>query len=289
MTSKKGGYRSADSPFKNQKTCNPEVVNNLLHAIKLSNQIECVTTPDEYFKKLYKLFIKEELRLQGKSIPSSPDTISLDKYLKKAECDLTYEMFRRICSKLKKENVLSDALPINVDDIQPNDVLSIQIPSILADHHYLTAVVSSDGETVTVYQSFGYNKSLHKKILSITDFKDYLNFVIIAREAENFDQQVSEDDERTIIDIVKEVEEKLFFVDFEAKLDDILAPTEEDFIVTREEYLEDNFDNYKNSRMEIIAYHFLGTNCGRASGIKHKKKTKKQRRTKRNKSHRYKK
>lgn len=51
----RGGYKSNELTFKDLRIYKPIIANNLLAAISLSDKIDCVNTPEEYFKKLYKL------------------------------------------------------------------------------------------------------------------------------------------------------------------------------------------------------------------------------------------
>ena len=292
---KKGGYAydSKDNAFRGLEgqSCNAEVRNQLLYAISLSDKIRCVRTPDEYFKKLYKLFIKEELKITG--MTSADSNIPLNYFLHKAECYLSNELFRRICSKLKKENVLSKENPITINEIKENDVLSIACPTLISEFHFITAVVNKLGNYVTIYQSFGYRKSLHKKEMPLTKFKQYLNNMINALNEKN----ITDD----IINTILDTEKKLFFIDdiesqlessIEKKLiknnhneenddeenDDEENDDEEE--LTRDDVLEEKFNHYKMQEFKILCYRFIKSNCNESPRTKIKSKIKKSKKSK---------
>jgi hypothetical protein len=319
----KRDYNSSDSLFKNIKH-NPaasELRNNLIEAVNLAKSIKCVTTPENYFKQFYKLLIKSELQLKGESIPSSPATISIKEYLSKAECNLTFELFRRILSNLKSKHVFSREKLIKIDEIQENDVLTIKCPSAFASYHFLTAVVSADGSDVTIYQSFGYNKSLHKKVMRLDRFKELLSLIVSLEKATTNTSKLDDiDTDITAKDGIKQIETELYSLNYERKLAEELEiinrksgsesevklysdsdsdsnsvnSNKSNIDITENDYLDDALKKYKNrDGFYILAYNFIGPNCDsgsdKASGTK--KKTKKRKTSKKHKTrtHRHKK
>jgi hypothetical protein len=137
---------------------------DMVEAIPFSNN------SDIYFNEIYQAFNNK----------MDTDT----EFLKDVECLYSYKLFKRILDDTKKYNVSSN---IQLNQIEPNDILLIKCPSIFAPYHFIIVVVNQIGDKVTIYQSFGSSKRLYKKNLSfdtfielmvrLSTFKDDINFI----------------------------------------------------------------------------------------------------------------
>jgi hypothetical protein len=105
------------------------------------------------------------------------------KFLKNVECHYSYQLFKKI---LDDTNKYDASLNIQLDKIEPNNILLIKCPSIFAPYHFIIVVVSEHGNEVDIYQSFGSSKRLYKLNLPfatfiqlmgrLSTFKDDINF-----------------------------------------------------------------------------------------------------------------
>ena len=251
---------------------------DMVEAIPFSNN------SDIYFNEIYQAFNNK----------MDTDT----EFLKDVECLYSYKLFKRILDDTKKYNVSSN---IQLNQIEPNDILLIKCPSIFAPYHFIIVVVNQIGDKVTIYQSFGSSKRLYKKNLSfdtfielmvrLSTFKDDINFIedyqMMTQEIEpalyniNIPEYVgflTENYER-----LRELNRELLDNDDEFDDDTIEEAEELGISPVLYEHLEADY-NGPSSEIEITKYKLKPNPVGGKSKRKTRKlKGKKRRQTKRRK------
>lgn len=92
-------------------------------------------------------------------------------FLKYVECELSNKLFKEILTRSNKYDINHH---ITIQNIQPNDILLIQCPSIFAPYHFITAVINEEKTSVSIFQSFGSSMRLHKIEMDYNKFETYL-------------------------------------------------------------------------------------------------------------------
>ncbi len=131
----------------------PEINDTMIDAYKIVMSIPFNNNSILYFNQIY-----QELN----------NRIERDEnFLKDVECHYSYKLFKKILDDTDKYDVLSN---IQLNKIEPNNILLIKCPSIFASYHFIIVVVSEDGNEVAIYQSFGSSKRLYKINLPFATF-----------------------------------------------------------------------------------------------------------------------
>jgi len=127
-------------------------------AYKFSQSIPFNPNSYIYLNDIYNIF--------NEKITNNPN------FLKDVECELSSKLFKEILTRSDKYNINHD---ITIQNIQPNDILLIQCPSIFAPYHFITAVINEERTSVSIFQSFGSSMRLHKIDMDYNTFETYLS------------------------------------------------------------------------------------------------------------------
>ena len=142
----------------NIKFCDVSSVNLTMNeAYKLSKRVPFNPNSYIYLNEIYYIF--------NENITNNPD------FLKYVECELSNKLFEEILIRSEKYNINEN---IKIHEIQPNDILLIQCPSIFAPYHFINAVVNEEKTSVSIFQSFGSSMRLHKIEMDYNTFHNYL-------------------------------------------------------------------------------------------------------------------
>ena len=164
--------------------CDYKVIHEkITHAIEIANTVEFNSDSYAYLNDVYNK-LKEVMR--GNS-----------SFMENLECLSIYKMMKALLSSLRKYEVKKN---ISLDKISSGDILLIKCPSIFASYHFITAVVNPDKTEVSVFQSYGSYKKLHKIVLSYGEFMSLLQDLKTFKSAD-FD---------TTYKMMINVEEKLY-------------------------------------------------------------------------------
>lgn len=90
-------------------------------------------------------------------------------------------MMKALLTGLHKYEVEKD---ISLDEISSGDILLIKCPSIFASYHFIIAVVNPAKTEVSVFQSYGSYKKLHKMVLSYGEFMSLLEDLKTFKDAD---------------------------------------------------------------------------------------------------------
>jgi hypothetical protein len=135
----------------------PPINDTMNDAYQISKTIPFNVNSYIYFEQIYQAF-KHEID-------------SNQEFLKDVECYYSRNLFKEILDRTK----MYTTTDIQLNQIQPNDILLINSPSIFAKYHFIIAVVNEDATQVNIYQSYGSYKRLHKITLPIQDFINLMN------------------------------------------------------------------------------------------------------------------
>ena len=142
----------------NIKFCDVSSVNLTMNeAYKFSKRVPFNPNSYIYLNEIYNIF--------NEKITNDPD------FLKFVECELSNKLFKEILIRSEKYNINEN---IKIHEIQPNDILLIQCPSIFAPYHFINAVVNEEKTSVSIFQSFGSSMRLHKIEMDYNKFQNYL-------------------------------------------------------------------------------------------------------------------
>jgi len=142
----------------NIKFCDVSSVNLTMNeAYKFSKRVPFNPNSYIYLNEIYNIF--------NEKITNDPD------FLKFVECELSNKLFKEILIRSEKYNINEN---IKIHEIQPNDILLIQCPSIFAPYHFINAVINEDKTSVSIFQSFGSSMRLHKIEMDYNTFQNYL-------------------------------------------------------------------------------------------------------------------
>ena len=140
------------------KFCDVTSVNETMNeAYKYSKTIPFNPNSYIYLNDIYSSF--------NEKITSDPN------FLKYVECELSNKLFKEILTRSNKYDTNQN---ITIQNIQPNDILLIQCPSIFAPYHFITAVINEERTSVSIFQSFGSSMRLHKIEMEYNRFETYL-------------------------------------------------------------------------------------------------------------------
>ena len=164
--------------------CDHKVIHEkITHAIEIANTVEFNSDSYAYLNDVYNK-LKEVMR--GNS-----------SFMENLECLSIYKMMKALLSSLRKYEVKKN---ISLDKISSGDILLIKCPSIFASYHFITAVVNHAKTEVSVFQSYGSYKKLHKMTLRYSEFMSLLRDLKTFKDAD-FD---------TTYKMMINVEEKLY-------------------------------------------------------------------------------
>jgi hypothetical protein len=104
-------------------------------------------------------------------------------FLKDVECLYSYKFFKKILNDTNKYDI---SLNIQLNQIQPNDILLIKCPSIFAPYHFIIVVVNENIDRVDIYQSFGSSRRLYKINLPFNTFIKLMNRLLKFKNSNNF-------------------------------------------------------------------------------------------------------
>lgn len=207
---------------------NPKVNKTMNEAYYMVEALPFNNNSDIYFNEIYQAF------------NNKMDTD--EEFLKDVECLYSRDLFKRILDDTKRYNVSSD---IQLNQIEPNDILLIKCPSIFAPYHFIIAVVNQNGTDVAIYQSFGSSKRLYKINLPFATFIQLMERLSTFKDDNNFNedyQMMTQEIEPILYHInipeyvailtehyerQQELNRELLKDDFEEIDDDIIAEAEE--------------------------------------------------------------
>ena len=137
--------------------CDDKHVNEKMkNIVEIAKTVEFNTNSYSYLNSVYHKLAEI---MQGNS-----------NFLKDIECLSIFKIFERLLG-FHKYNVEKD---ISVEQITSGDVLLIKCPSIFASYHFIIAAVNPAKTEVSVFQSYGSYKKLHKIVLSYGEFEKLL-------------------------------------------------------------------------------------------------------------------
>jgi len=111
----------------------------------------------EYFEKIYRFMTLK----------------NNEKFLRNVECFNMYNFYIYLCNKL---GMVESENHSDIEDIPPNSVISLKVPAVPGEYHYITIVISVDKKLVDIYQSYGGTRILYLiENLPFKDFKKLLN------------------------------------------------------------------------------------------------------------------
>ena len=141
----------------NIKFCDVSSVNLTMNeAYQFSKSVAFNPNSYIYLNEIYTIF--------NEKITNDPD------FLKYVECELSNKLFKEILTRSEKYNIKE----IKIEEIQPNDILLIECPSIFAPYHFINAVINEEKTSVSIFQSFGSSMRLHKIEMNYNTFQNYL-------------------------------------------------------------------------------------------------------------------
>lgn len=166
--------------------------------ILLAKEIKCFTKPQLYFLKLFAKYKYERRKsnfAQG--------------FLDTAECRVVNTVYHNICEHWVNQGVLAPAEPLDsIRKMGEGDVISIRCPTIFTGYHFIFAIVGKN--TVDIYQSYGYTRPLYQiRGLSTEEFK---------RMVDNMGDLGKRSYSQETIEIVKEIEEKIYGTKYEDQM-----------------------------------------------------------------------
>jgi hypothetical protein len=128
------------------------------------------------FLAIYKICQNIEYKNEYQFLTDIYKKIKDKALIKDLECGYIYKLFKFILdnqTKLKKIDDVKDITRVeDIPYIFPNSILSLKVPSISAEYHYITCSIKN--KKVYVYQSFGSNKPLYRLKVSLKDFMKLL-------------------------------------------------------------------------------------------------------------------
>ena len=149
---------SEEEDDNNIKFCDVSSVNETMNeAYKLSKRVPFNPNSYIYLNEIYNIF--------NEKITNDPN------FLKFVECELSNKLFKEMLTRSNKYNIKEN---IKIQEIQPNDILLIQCPSIFAPYHFINAVINEEKTSVSIFQSFGSSMRLHKIEMDYNKFQNYL-------------------------------------------------------------------------------------------------------------------
>jgi hypothetical protein len=221
-----------------------------------------------------------------------------ENFLKDMECLYSYDLFKKILDDTKKYNVTPN---IQLNQIEPNDILLIKCPSIFSPYHFIAVVVNEVGNEVAIYQSFGSSRRLYKINLPFATFIELMERLSTFKDDKNLAedyQMMTQEIEPVLYNInipeyvgfltenyerLRELNRELLDNDDEFDDDTIEEAEELGISPVLYEHLEADY-NGPSSEIEITKYKLKPNPVGGKSKRKTRKlKGKKRRQTKRRK------
>ena len=151
---------------------NTDVNKTMVEAYKMAKAIPFNNNSDIYFNQIY----------EGFSNRMAVD----EKFLKDMECIYSRDLFKRILDETEKYDVSN----IQLNQIEPNDILLIKCPSIFAPYHFIIAVVNQAANNIAIYQSFGSSRKLFKKNLPFVTFIELMGRLSTFKNTINFNHNI---------------------------------------------------------------------------------------------------
>lgn len=167
-----------------------------------------------------------------------------EKFLKDVECYYSYQLFKKILDDTNKYDV---SLNIQLNKIEPNNILLINCPSIFASYHFIIVVVSEDGNEVAIYQSFGSSKRLYKINLPYDTFIELMGRLSTFKNKNDFNKDYK---------MMTEIESQLYGInipEYTSFLTEQFEEQQED-----DEDDEDDEDEFEIDDATIAKAHELG-------------------------------
>jgi hypothetical protein len=241
--------------------------------VTIADDILCMKTPKLYFIRLFGKYLYESMKY--------PLEKSLPHFLQYAECSIINLMFNKICRKFVNIGVLTAPVKIDfhrdftprtdylIDQIEENDILSIDCPTIFTTYHFIFAVVGRDN--VNIYQSFG-NVPLYRNRLSLEEFKQQL------KNMKNIRTYPRDEALRMIEDF----ETNVYLIDYHARFNELLRDVNKNIgsdsdddndPITMEELIDENYQRNivtREREFSINVYKFIRSNCPPSTGGKRK-------------------
>ena len=206
----------------NIKFCDVSSVNLTMNeAYKFSKSVAFNPNSYIYLNEIYTIF--------NEKIRNDPD------FLKYVECELSNKLFKEILTRSEKYNIKE----IKIEEIQPNDILLIECPSIFAPYHFINAVINEEKTSVSIFQSFGSSMRLHKIEMNYNTFQNYLLSLNMYRK-----------EGRTFIDdynMMLPIESNLYGIN----VPDYIAKNEAQYN-KKEEDEEDDIDDDEEEKIRIM-------------------------------------
>ena len=259
--------------------CDDKHVNEKMkHIVEIAKTVEFNTNSYSYLNSVYHKLAEI---MHGNS-----------NFLKDIECLSIFKIFERLLG-FHKYNVEKN---ISVEQITSGDILLIKCPSIFASYHFIIAVVNPAKTEVSVFQSYGSYKKLHKIVLSYGEFEKLLHDLTTFK-SDDFDttykMMINVEDklygikEREYIARLQEakvnVDDNNLFLNNSAPENNSYVQRAKDLNIPPSIYedLEHNF-NINQSTLVINAYR-IDAKSENAEGIKAKKTKKRKRKSKKDK------
>lgn len=128
------------------KICSNEIVNqNLNHLYEVISDIPY--NPNDLKHYFENIFERMSLRRN-------------EQYLQNAECLSIYNFYNYICSQLHMTKSQSDDVN-SLTKIEKDFVVTLKIPAVPGNYHFITAIVSPKNKSVDIYQSYGGSRKLY--------------------------------------------------------------------------------------------------------------------------------
>ena len=206
----------------NIKFCDVSSVNLTMNeAYQFSKSVAFNPNSYIYLNEIYTIF--------NEKIRNDPD------FLKYVECELSNKLFKEILTRSEKYNIKE----IKIEEIQPNDILLIECPSIFAPYHFINAVINEEKTSVSIFKSFGSSMRLHKIEMNYNTFQNYLLSLNMYRK-----------EGRTFIDdynMMLPIESNLYGIN----VPDYIAKNEAQYN-KKEEDEEDDIDDDEEEKIRIM-------------------------------------
>lgn len=148
---------------------NPFVNATMNEAYNMSKIIPFNNNSDIYLNEIYQAFNNR--------------MATDENFLKDMECLYSYDLFTKILNDTEKYNITPN---IQLNQIEPNDILLIKCPSIFAPYHFIAVVVNEVGNEVAIYQSFGSSRRLFKINLPFNTFIELMERLSTFKDDNNF-------------------------------------------------------------------------------------------------------
>jgi len=262
----------------------PKINDTMIDAYKIVMSIPFNNNSILYFNEIYQKL--------NNSIEENSE------FLKDVECLYSYKLFKKILDDTDKYDVLSN---IQLNKIEPNNILLIKCPSIFAPYHFIIVVVSEDGNEVAIYQSFGSSKRLYKINLPFATFIELMGRLSTFKDDNDFNEDYQ---------MMTEIESQLYGINipeytsfltkqFEEQQEKNRELLKDDFIEIDEDVIEEADElgispvlyeqlegqyNTTSKEIEITQYKLKPNHVGGKAKRKTRKlKSKKRRQTKRKK------